>query len=96
MRHSEIGMTIVITLDKMLAQRKMKSNELAKKIGCSVQTVSRIKTGRIRALRIDTLDIMCEALQCQPGDILLYLDDDEARRLYGEEFIDEYLAFIRS
>lgn len=88
-------MAIVFTLDKVLAERKMQSRELAERAGCTVQTISRIKNGRIRAFRIETMDTLCSILQCQPSDILKYVDDDEARRIYGDKFIDEYLEYIR-
>lgn len=88
-------MAILFTLDKVLAERKMRSRDLAEKAGCTVQTISRIKTGRVRAFRIETMDTLCSILDCQPGDILKYLEDDEARNLYGERFIDEYLDYLR-
>ena len=61
---------IVFNLDKLLAERKMHSVELAKELDCTVQTISRIKTGKIRAFRISTIDKLCEYFQCQPGDII--------------------------
>lgn len=63
-------MTIIINLDVMLAKRKMRSNELAQKVGITEQNLSILKTGKAKALRLSTLDIICEALDCQPGDIL--------------------------
>ena len=81
---------IVVNLDKLLSTRKMRSAELAAKLGCTVQTISRIKTGKIRALRIDTLNALCEEFDCQPGDILEYVSEAEALRRFGQPFVDEY------
>lgn len=63
-------MPIVINLDVMLAKRKMRSNELAEKIGLTVVNLSILKTGKIKAVRLSTLEAICRALDCQPGDIL--------------------------
>jgi len=63
-------MRIVINLDVMLAKRKMRSNELAEKIGLTVVNLSILKTGKIKAVRLSTLEAICKALDCQPGDIL--------------------------
>ncbi len=65
-------MTIIINLDVMLAKRKMKSNELAQKIGITEQNLSILKTGKAKAIRLTTLDAICKALDCQPGDLLEY------------------------
>jgi putative transcriptional regulator len=65
-------MPIVINLDVMLAKRKMRSNELAEKIGLTVVNLSILKTGKIKAVRLSTLESICKALDCQPGDILEY------------------------
>ncbi len=83
---------IVFKLDKLLAERKMRSVELAERLGCTVQTVSRIKTGKIRSLRMDTLDELCELFDCQPGDLLEYVSEDEARARFGSSFVEEHLA----
>lgn len=61
---------IIINLDVMLAKRKMRSKELAEKIGITEQNLSILKTGRAKAIRFATLEAICEELQCQPGDIL--------------------------
>lgn len=71
-------MTININLDVILAKRKMKSNELAKLVGITEQNLSILKTGKARAIRISTLDAICKHLECQPGDILEYSNDDTA------------------
>jgi len=59
----------------MLARRKMKSNDLAEKIGITPQNLSILKTGKARALRLETLDAICRYLKCQPGDILEYVPE---------------------
>jgi len=69
-------MTIRINLDVMLAKRKMKSNELAKFIGITEQNLSILKTGKAKAIRISTLELICRHLECQPGDILEYSEDE--------------------
>jgi putative transcriptional regulator len=65
-------MPIVINLDVMLAKRKMRSNELAEKIDLTVVNLSILKTGKIKAIRLSTLEAICKVLDCQPGDILEY------------------------
>jgi len=65
-------MPIVINLDVMLAKRKMRSNELAEKIGLTVVNLSILKTGKVKAIRLSSLEAICKVLQCQPGDILEY------------------------
>jgi putative transcriptional regulator len=68
-------MTIIVNLDVMLAKRKMRSKELAERIGITEQNVSLLKSGKVKGVRFDTLEKICEALHCQPGDILEYRDD---------------------
>jgi putative transcriptional regulator len=63
---------IIVRLDLELARRKMKLRELSERIGVSVTNLSLLKTGKARAIRFSTLDAICRALQCQPGDILEY------------------------
>ena len=65
-------MAIVINIDVMLARRNMASGELAEKIGISPANMSILKTGKAKALRLTTLDAICKALDCQPGDLLEY------------------------
>ena len=65
-------MPIYINLDIILEKRKMKSNELAKIVGITTTNLSILKTGKAKAIRFTTLDAICEALDCQPGDILEY------------------------
>ena len=68
-------MPIIVNLDVVLAQRKMRSNELAQNIGITEQNLSVLKTGKAKAIRFSTLEAICEVLQCQPGDILEYKDE---------------------
>ena len=65
-------MPIVVNLDVVLARRKMRSNELAEKIGITPQNLSVLKAGRARVIRFETLAKICDALDCQPGDLLVY------------------------
>lgn len=69
-------MAIVVNLDVMLAKRKMSSGELAAKIGITQANLSILKTGKARAIRFSTLDSICRALDCTPGDILEFSDDE--------------------
>ena len=69
-------MTIVVNLDVMLARRKMRSRELAERVGITEQNISLLKSGKVRGVRFDTLAAICEVLQCQPGDILEYRAGD--------------------
>ena len=66
-------MPIVVNVDVMLAKRKMQSKELAEKIGITTANLSILKTGKAKGIRFDTLEAICEALQCQPGDVLEYV-----------------------
>ena len=68
-------MTIIVNLDVMLAKRKMKSNELAQRIGITEQNISILKTGKAKAIRLSTLNAICKELNCQPADILEYIND---------------------
>lgn len=78
-------MPIVLRLDRAMAERKMSLGELAQRINIAPANLSRIKTGKIRAIRFSTLEGICKELGCQPGDILEYLTDEEAERLFGGE-----------
>jgi putative transcriptional regulator len=69
---------IVINVDVMLARRKMSVTELAERVGFTMANISMIKNGKVKALKISTLEKLCEALDCQPGDILEYQSDTEA------------------
>ena len=68
-------MAIVVHLDLMLVRRKMRSRELAERVGITEQNISLLKSGKVRGVRFDTLARICEALQCQPGDLLEYRSD---------------------
>jgi putative transcriptional regulator len=74
-----IAVAIIIRLDRILVERKMKLNELAESIGISNVNLSNLKTGKVRAIRFSTLNAICRTLNCQPGDILeyIYTDDEE-------------------
>ena len=65
-------MAIILRLDRVMADRKISLNELAERVGISNVNLSRIKTGKISAIRFSTLNAICEVLECQPGDILEY------------------------
>ena len=65
-------MAIIINIDVMLAKRKMSVTELAEKVGITMANISVLKNGKARAIRLSTLEAICEALECQPGDILEY------------------------
>lgn len=69
-------MAIIIRLDRMLADRKMKLNTLANTIGISNVNLSNLKTGKVKAIRFSTLEAICKTLNCQPGDILEYVEDE--------------------
>ena len=71
-------MSIVVNLDVMLARRKMRSRELAERVGITEQNISLLKSGKVRGVRFDTLEAICHVLQCQPGDILEYRSGDIA------------------
>ena len=70
-------MSIILRLDRVMADRKMSLNELADKVGISNVNLSNLKTGKVKAVRFSTLEAICEALDCQPGDILEYKRSDE-------------------
>jgi len=68
-------MAIIINLDVLLAQRKMKSKELAEIVGITQANLSILRSGKAKAVRFSTLDAICKALDCQPGDIIAYTAD---------------------
>ena len=70
-------MPIIINLDVMLAKRKMRSNELAERIGITTANLSILKTGKVKAIRLSTLELICEILECQPADIMEYVKINE-------------------
>ena len=69
-------MAIEIRLDRMLLERKMTLTELAERVGITVPNLSILKTGKAKAVRLSTLDAVCRALNCQPGDIIVWVDED--------------------
>ena len=71
----EVAMAIILRLDRVMADRKMSLNELSEKVGISSVNLSKLKTGKVSAVRFSTLEAICEALNCQPGDILEYQKD---------------------
>lgn len=68
---------IRITLDVMLARRKMSVTELSERVGITMANISILKNEKARAIRFETLNAICKALDCQPGDVLVYVPDDE-------------------
>ena len=70
-------MPIIVNLDVMMAKRKMSLNELSEKVGLTLSNLSILKTGKAKAIRFSTLETICNALECQPGDILEYVNDEQ-------------------
>ena len=70
-------MPIILRLDRVMADRKISLGDLAEKVGIANVNLSKIKTGKVSAIRFSTLDAICDALDCQPGDILEYRRDEE-------------------
>jgi putative transcriptional regulator len=70
-------MPIVVNLDVMMARRKMSLNELSDKVGLTLSNLSILKTGKAKAIRFSTLESICQVLDCQPGDILEYVNERE-------------------
>lgn len=68
-------MPIIVNLDVMLAKRKMKLKELSEKVGVSTVNLSILKQGKVKAIRFSTLEAICSALDCQPGDMLEYVNE---------------------
>ncbi|MBP5554368.1 MAG: helix-turn-helix transcriptional regulator [Lachnospiraceae bacterium] len=69
-------MAIIVRLDRMMADRKMSLNELAEKVGLTNVNMSNLKTGKMKGIRFETLNSICKVLECQPGDILEYTEDE--------------------
>ena len=69
-------MAIIINIDVMLAKRKMSVTDLTEKVGITMANLSRLKNGKAKAVRLTTLESICKALDCQPGDILEYRNDN--------------------
>ena len=70
-------MAIILRLDRVMADRKMSLNELSARVGISNVNLSNLKTGKVKAVRFSTLEAICKALDCQPGDILEYRREEE-------------------
>lgn len=70
-------MAIIVNLDVVMAKRKMSLNELSDKVGLTLSNLSILKTGKAKAIRFSTLEAICKVLECQPGDILEYIDEEE-------------------
>ena len=68
---------IILRLDRVMADRKMSLNELSEKVGVANVNLSKLKTGKVSAVRFSTLNAICKALHCKPGDILEYAEDEE-------------------
>ncbi|KMK75901.1 helix-turn-helix domain-containing protein [Alkalihalobacillus pseudalcaliphilus] len=73
-------MAIIVNVDVMLAKRKMSVTELSERVGITMANMSILKTGKAKAVRFSTLEAICEALNCQPGDILEYRPDEETNK----------------
>ena len=69
-------MAIIINIDVMLAKRKMSVTELSERVGITMANISILKNGKAKVIKVDTLDKICRALECQPGDILEWRDED--------------------
>ena len=70
-------MAIIVNVDVMLAKRKMSVTELSERVGITMANISILKNGKAKAIRMEILDKICKALNCQPGDILEYVDEEE-------------------
>lgn len=70
-------LTIIVRLDRVLADRKMQLSELAEAVDISIVNLSNLKTGKVKAIRFSTLNALCKVLHCQPGDILEYAEDED-------------------
>lgn len=73
-------MAIIVNIDVMLAKRKMSVTELSEKLGITMANVSILKNGKAKAVKIETLNKLCKALDCQPGDLFVYEEDQEEER----------------
>ena len=70
-------MPIIVNLDVMMAKRKISLNELSERVGLTLSNLSILKTGKAKAIRFSTLEAICRALECQPSDILEYVNDEK-------------------
>ena len=76
-------MPIVVNLDVMLAKRKMTLTELSEKVNITIANLSVLKSSKARAIRFSTLEVICKVLECQPGDILEYMNEGDYKKLMG-------------
>ena len=76
-------MPIVVNLDVMMAKRKISLTELSERVGLTAVNMSLLKTGKLKGIRFSTLDALCNILECQPGDLLEYLNPKEYKKLMG-------------
>ena len=74
-------MPIVVNLDVMLARRKMSLTDLSEKVNITIANMSILKSGKAKAIRFSTLEVICRVLECQPGDILEYMTEEEYKKL---------------
>lgn len=77
-------MPIIVNLDVMMAKRKISLNELSERVDLTLSNLSILKTGKAKAIRFSTLDAICKALDCQPGDILEYVTDKEKQQIVNK------------
>ena len=82
-------MAIVVNLDVVMAKRKMSSSELASKVDITLANLSILKNNKAKAIRFSTLEAICKALDCQPGDILEYVEDKKDRQLDAADKLDQ-------
>ncbi len=68
-------MAIIVRLDRVMADRKMSLNDLAEKVGMTNVNLSNLKTGKMKGVRFETMEAICKALECQPGDLFEYVED---------------------
>ena len=71
-------MPIILRLDRVMADRKMSLNELSEKVGVANVNLSKLKNGRVSAIRFSTLEAICDVLKCQPGDLMTYIENEES------------------
>jgi putative transcriptional regulator len=76
-------MPIVVNLDVMLAKRKLNLTELSLRVGITIANMSVLKSGKAKAIRFSTLEEICKVLDCQPGDLLEYMDEESYQKLMG-------------
>ena len=80
-------MAIIINIDVMLAKRKMSVTELAEKVGITMANISVLKNGKAKAIRLSTLEAVCKALRCQPGDILEYKSESDCLQAFAKDTV---------